>query len=183
MVNTAPSIHHWQAGDSMNAMRMNEIRDQIEWMQNPPMVHVGRRLTTQSFSGGTGVAVKVSFDTVFNSYDPYGFFNAGTPDQLTITVAGWYSCEITTSWAGTATDSRLIMYLYKNGTGANDVMLRHDQGSLPNGANTMRKESQLFFNVGDVIYMMAYADASFTPVLAASNDAECSQLRIRWVSN
>src|SRR4051812_26048109 len=89
---TVPTVHHWLAGDEFNADRMNEIGTAIAWIRNPPMVHVARKNTGQSIS--TNIWTKLSFDTLYNSFDPYDFWDSGTPDQLIIREPGWYSFEI-----------------------------------------------------------------------------------------
>ncbi len=178
---SVPDIHHWLAGDDFNATRMNEIRDQINWLRNPPTVHVARSITTQTIPFQTWT--KVSFDTVVNSYDPYVFFDAGTPDRITITQAGWYTCEIVCSMSSTFNDSRMIMGLYKNGFTTNELLLRYDQTTLPNTGNiNMRKETTLFFNVGDWMHLGLYTDDTANRVSANTSAAESSQLRVRWVS-
>jgi hypothetical protein len=176
-----PDVHHWLAGDDFNAQRMNEIGTAIDWIRNPPMVHVARKLTGQSISP-LNTWVKISFDTVYNSYDPYGFFNAGTPDQLTVQVPGWYMCEIQFS-GSISTDTRIIIGLYKNGFTANELLFRYDQTTLPTGNNiNIRKASTLFFNVGDILYSAVHCQAA-TFTTAVASDAELCGLRLRWVSN
>ena len=176
-----PPVHHWLAGDDFNADRMNEIGDSINWIRNAPMTHVARRSTGQSI-GVANTWTKISFDTVFNSYDPYDFFDAGTPDQLTITEAGWYSFEISFSGVIT-TDTRIIIGLFKNGFTTNELLFRYDQTTLPTGNNiNIRKESSLFFNAGDWLHYGVHCQAA-TFTTAITSDADCCALRIRWVSN
>jgi hypothetical protein len=177
---SVPEVHHWLAGDEFNANRMNEVGDLINWITNPPMVHVSRQSTGQVIPSNTWT--KISFDTVVNSYDPYDFYDSGTPDQLTIREAGWYTCELSFS-AVITVDSRVIMGLYKNGFTSNELLLRYDQTTLPTGNSiNFRKESTLFFNVGDWMYYGVLCDASgFTTTVTSS--AEVCGLRIRWVSN
>jgi len=177
---SVPNVHHWLAGEEFNATRMNEIGNLIKWIRNPPMVHVARRTTGQAITSNTWT--KISFDTVFNSYDPYTFFDAGSPDKITVTEPGWYSCEIRIAMS-TATDTRIIMGLYKNGFTSNELLLRYDQPTVPTTPNnTMRKETTLFFNAGDWMHLGIMCDgASFTT--ANPSDGECCALRVRWVSN
>lgn len=178
MADGVPAVHHWLAGDEFNAERMNEVAAAIDWIRNPPMVHVTRKLTGQSIPSGTWT--KISFDTVVNGYDPYDFWQPGSPDQLTVTVPGWYSCEIQFSGVITV-DNRIIIGLYKNGFTSNELLFRYDQTTLPTGNNiNIRKENTLFFNAGDVIYSAVISTAFTT---AITSDAELCGLRIRWVSN
>jgi hypothetical protein len=176
-----PNVHNWLAGDEFNAVRMGEISDAIQWLRNPPMVHVARRTTTQAIPSNTWT--KISFNTLVNSYDPYGFWNAGTPDLITITEPGWYTCEVQLSFVGTATDTRIILGLYKNGFTSNELLLRADQVTLPNSGNqNMRKETTLFFNVGDWMHFGIFCDGAALNT-AVTSDAESCGLRVRWVSN
>lgn len=175
-----PEIHHWLAGDAVNAIRMNEIGDQIKFMMNPPLVHVARRLTQQAVAG-TSYA-KVSFDTVIS--DPYGMFDAGTPDQVMVTVPGWYSCEIVVAWASFgAVDTRVIMALNKNDFSDDGRLIRYDQETLPATGMTMRKEAQLFFNVGDTAFLNVQKSNATTQNLSIASAAESCQLRMRWISS
>jgi hypothetical protein len=187
---TVPAVHHWYAGDMWNATRMNEITNQINWMQNPPMVHLRRRTTTQSIPSAAWT--KVSFDTVVNSYDPYDMYDSATdPTMVVFTEPGWYSCEIYSSWVNWgATDGCVVMGLMKNNfgptPGSNGTLLRSDRRTQPSqGTNiVMRAEATFFFNVGDFVFMGAYnSDTGSAHSLANTSDAECSGLRIRWVSN
>jgi len=178
---TIPNIHTWLAGDEFNAMRMNEVADAIAFLQNPPMVHVGRRLTTQSIP--SSVWTKITFDTVYNGYDPYGMWDSGTPDQITIVEPGWYSCEVHLSLAATSTDTRVILGLYKNGLGSDDLLLRYDQTTPPSGGNqNLRRETTLFMNAGDFLHAACWLN-SLSLNSQITSDAESSGLRVRWVSN
>lgn len=178
---TVPGIHTWQAGDEFNAERMNEIADALEFMRNPPMIHVARRLTTQSIPINTWTTVQL--DYVFNSYDPTGMWNPATPDRVTVTQPGWYTCEMTIAVNGTATDTRLVGGLYKNGFTGTEFMMRYDQTTAPNSGNQVfRKEMTLFFNVGDYARIGIFSDGvALTSQI--TNDSESSGLRLRWVSN
>lgn len=180
---SVPEIHHWLAGDSWNADRLNEVKTQIDWLRNPPMVHLRRR-ATQSITGGTSVWTKVIFDTIVA--DPYGFYDAGTPDTVTVTEPGWYSCEIYCSWQSFgAVDARVIMGLYKNEFVNVGLLLRNDKGTQPSASSNinMRKEGTYFFNVGDFIHLGVYHDDPSSKSLANTSDAESTGLRMRWVSN
>lgn len=179
---SVPVVHRWLAGDEFNAARMNEVAAAIEWLRNPPTVHLLRRSTAQ-----TGIVAttwtKLTFDTVVNSYDPWDFYDALSPDTITIKEPGWYSIEMQFSLQGTATDGRVVMGLYKNGFALTDILMRYDQNTLPNSGNiNNRKETTLFFNVGDIIYYGIYVDG-FTASTAITSDAECCGMRVRWVSN
>lgn len=177
---SVPAVHHWLAGDEFNATRMNEVANAIEWLRNPPMVHVARRSTGQAITANAWNLL--SFDTLYNSYDPYGIWDVGNPGYLTFTEAGWYTCELQFS-AAISVDSRLIIGLFKNGTGAGDALFRYDQTTLPSGSNVnIRKEGSLFFNVGDSVYYGIYCDATAITT-AVLSDAETCSLRVRWVSN
>lgn len=180
---SVPPIHHWLGGDELNASRMNEIKDSIDFLRNPPMVHVRRRNSSFGFTAASGSWFAVSFDTLVNSYDPYGMWNVSQNAQLTIQVPGWYSCEMVTHWAGTAQDVRYLQVIGKNGITFDDMILRHDQESLPNSSVAARKESLLFLNEGDFIQLAVSTEGTGTFNLTALSDSECTQLRIRWVSN
>lgn len=175
-----PNLHHWKAGDEVSAMRMNEIKAQIDFLRNPPMCHVARRLTNQGAAvGGTAVI----FDTAF--YDPYEMWDAGSPDHITVTVPGWYTYEGVITMTNAAISTTVMVNVYKNGQGTDDLILRWDQQGLQNlgGDMNMRKESTMFLNVGDVVYLHGYYGNGSGRSLVATSDYQCPQLRIRWVSN
>lgn len=180
---TAPPIHHWLGGDDMNADRMNEIKDSIDFLRNPPTIHVRRRNSNFTFTAASGSYFSIPWDTVVNSYDPYGMWNAGTPTLLTIQVPGWYACEMVGYWAGTTQDVRFIHMLGKNGNDLGDFILRHDQRSLPNSSTGVRKESFLYLNEGDTIEMSVSTEGTGTFTISAVSDSECAQVRLRWISN
>lgn len=180
---TAPQIHHWLGGDEVNAARMNEIKTSIDFLRNPPMAHVRRRNSSFTFTASSGTYFTVGFDTLVNSYDPYGMWNAGSPDRLTVQIPGWYSCEMVTHWGGTAQDLRYLQVLAKNGMSFDDMILRHDQKSLPNSSTAVRKEGMLYLNQGDNIFLGVSNEGSGSFSLTAASDSECTQLRIRWISN
>jgi hypothetical protein len=178
-----PSIHRWLAGDEVNAVRANEIKDLIDFLRNPPTVHVRRRLSNFAFTAASGSYFTVTFDTLVNSYDPYGMWDVGATDRLTIKVPGWYSCEMVTAWVGTAQNLRYTQVLAKNGMTFDDMILRHDQTTLPNSTTVVRKESMLYLNEGDNIRLGVSTEGTGTFTLTTANDSESPQLRIRWVSN
>lgn len=180
---SSPPIHHWLGGDELNATRMNEIKDSIDFLRNPPTVHVRRRNSNFAFTASSGIYFAVPFDTLVSNYDPYGMWDPVQNAQLTIQVPGWYSCEMVTYWAGTAQDVRLLQVLGKNGITFDDMILRHDQTSLPNSNTAVRKESLLYFNEGDYIQLAVSTEGTGTFTLNATSDSECPQLRLRWVSN
>lgn len=179
MAFSVPAIHTWSAGDDMNAARMNEIKTSIDFLRNPPMVHVGRTLTTQAATVGT--FTKTSFDTLYNSYDPYGMWNAGTPTALTCTIPGWYTIEAVMCLSNNATDTRIQMVFYKN----TEIAMRWDQQGIQNlaGSINMRKESTIFLNVGDQVFLGAGYNTGAARTMNVDSTTECPQLRIRWVSN
>lgn len=176
-----PSTHHWLAGDEMNADRMNEIRDSINWLRNPPVVQVRRRLTTQ-----TGFVAnawkKIEFDQAV--YDPYTMFDISVPDRITATVPGWYSYEAVISMNGTGTACRCILGVYRNGFTTDEHILRYDVDNAPSSGNiNIRKESTIFLNTGDWLHLAFYhVCSSESRISQITNDSECSQLRVRWVS-
>lgn len=187
---TVPSIHHWLAGDAWNAARLNEVADTVSWLQNPPTIEVRRRTTTQAISGQSWT--KVSFDTLVSSYDPYDMWDVGTPTQITFAEPGWYSCEIYTTWSNfAAVDTRVIMALSKNDFGSGlsggaGLVLRADQDTQTAGSGQnlcLRKEATFFFNSGDFVFLGVYQEDTSSHNLANTSDAECSGVRIRWVSN
>lgn len=181
MADTAPPIHNWLAGDDFNADRMNEIGDQITFLRNPPMVHVARTITSQTLGQGWNF---ISFDTVVNSYDPYGMFDSGSPDRISGQVAGWYTVEAQMSLNQTSNEGRLILGVYKNGTGGNNLQLRSDVQNFPGaGAVAWTKEFMVFLNVGDWLQLghWFFMDTSRTTISGSVFDR--SRLRARWVSN
>lgn len=180
---TAPTVHHWRGGDEMNAMRMNEVTDSIDFLRNPPMAHLRRRNTNFAFTAASGSFFTITFDTLVNSYDPYGMWDPLFADRLTVQVPGWYSCEMVTQWAGTAQDVRLLQVIAKNEMTFDGMILRHDQASLPNSATSVRKESMLYLNQGDAIFLGVSTEGTGTFTQNATSDSECPQLRIRWISN
>jgi hypothetical protein len=177
---TIPPVHHWTAGEAMNDERMNEVTDAINWIRNPPMVHVSRQLTNQSIAVTTWTSV--SFDTLDNNYDPYGMFDPGTPTQITCTVPGWYMVEGVMIMDNTpAVNARLTMALWKAST---EMILRYDQQALDaiGGNVNFRKEASMFLNVGDTVQLRAHISAGARNMLA-NGAAEHPQMRLRWVSN
>ena len=178
---TVPPVHSWLAGDEMNAMRMNEIKDQIDFLRNPPMVHVARLNTAQTLTNTWNF---ISFDTVVNSYDPYTMWDSGNPDQLTCTIAGWYWVQGQFAISSTATDERLILGVYKNGKNSGtDVEMRSDVQNAPaHGSNTWSKEFHVYLDEGDWIHLGVHieTDASRTTTLGGVSD--CCRMRMRWVS-
>jgi len=180
MSSIVPPIHHWSAGDAMNAERMNEIANQIDFLRNPPMVHVGR-VATQTLA--TAIWNKVLFDTL-HSNDPYEMWDAGTPDRITCTVPGWYTVEGVITLSATATAGRVILGVYKNGFTTNELQLRHDQENSPSGGNVnARKEFKIFLNVDDWLHLGIQYDDAATRTSATFGTWEHSQLRARWTSN
>lgn len=176
-----PVTHHWLAGEDMNADRMNEVAAAIEFLRNPPMIHVRRRLTAQSLTGS--VWNKISFDQVVNSYDPTGMFDAGTPDRVTAQVPGWYSYEARISVVGTATTTRVILGTYRNGFSSDQHILRADMENAPSAGNiNIRRDSTIFLNAGDWLHLAFFADNAETRTTSTFSDAESSGLRVRWVS-
>jgi hypothetical protein len=185
---SVPTIRHWLAGDKWNAENLNEIGDQINWLKNPPMIHLRRRNTVQTITGGTNVWTKVRFDTLVNNYNPFEFTIdlASAPDILFVQEPGWYSCEIYTAWQSFgAVDTRVIMGLFKNTFDNQGLLLRNDTNTQPSVSTNinMHKEGTFFFNVGDFVHLGVYHDdSSLTHNLANTSDAESSGLRMRWVS-
>jgi hypothetical protein len=176
-----PNVHHWKAGDEVSALRMNEIKDQINFLRNPPACHVARRLSNQSIAAAGGHVVV--FDTAF--YDPYEMWDPGDPDHITVTVPGWYTYEGVIQMTNAAVDTRVMVNVYKNSTGGDDLIMRWDQQGLQNlGGNiNMRKESTMFLNVGDTVILSGYYLSGSGRSLVATDDYLCPNLRIRWVSN
>lgn len=176
---TVPAVHHWRAGDEMNATRMTELANAIEWLRNPAMVRVARTLSTQAIAINTWTSI--SFDTVVNSYDPWGFFNAATPTQVTCPVPGWYMVEVSLTWeTAPNVDSRLVMGVWKQSA---ETLLRWDQQGLPNvgGDANMRKEVAIFLNVGDTVQLRAHVNAGARNIVNSPDGG--ATMRLRWVSN
>jgi hypothetical protein len=173
---SVPTIHRWLAGDEANAVRFNEIRDQINFLRNPPMAHVQQRVSTQTFNTPPVAWQTMTFDTLVNSYDPYDMWDPAAPDRLTITVPGWYNCEIAVSVVQTTFDGRAIMSIWKSGDG---TILRYDQQNA--GTDTMRQDVEIFFNEGDYIQLRVLFDDTGRTTNITSF-AQSSQMRVRWVS-
>jgi hypothetical protein len=175
-----PVTHHWLAGDEMNADRMNEVRDAIEFLRNPPAVHVRRRLTAQT--GITGTWTKILFDQVV--YDPYGMFDSGNSDRITATIPGWYTYEGVISLNPTSTSCRVLLGVFRNGLTDDEHLLRYDVDNAPSAGNVdIRKESTIFLNVGDFLHLAVnHGCAAETRTSQISSDAQSSQLRVRWIS-
>lgn len=181
MAFSVPTVHNWLAGDEINAVRMNEIAAQIDFVRNPPMAHVGRASSTQNLSGATWN--KIVFDTL-HSTDPYEMWDAGATDRLTCTIPGWYSVEGVITVSSTANEGAVVLGIYKNGFTANEFQLRHDQQNAPSsGAVNIRKEFRVFLNVDDWIHLGEYHTDAVTRTSATVGTWEHSQLRMRWVSN
>jgi hypothetical protein len=179
-----PKPRYWLAGEGMIADKANEITDLINFLRNPPTVHVRRQNSTFTFTGNSGTWAKLTFDTLVNSYDPYGMWDSGATDRITIQVPGWYSCEMTTGWAGTTQDVRFLQGIYKNGTSlADDMILRYDQRSLPNNTTNIRRASTLFLNEGDFLHLLVYTEGTGTFTISANSAAEAAALHVRWVSS
>lgn len=180
MVNS-PDVHYWLAGDEMNAVRANEIKAQIDWLRNPPMVHVTRLSTAQTLTGNWNI---ISFDTLVNSYDPYEMWDIGTPDVITAQVAGWYYVLTRFALNATATEARLQMGVFKNGTDSlTNIEMRSDNQNTPSqGSNTHSKAFHVYCNKGDVLRMGVGIenDASRTTTIASLSDS-CIMM-VRWCS-
>lgn len=175
-----PIVHHWKAGDDMNAERMQEIKSVIDFLRNPPTVRVMRLSTTQAMT--VNGRTTVVFDTLYNSYDPYGMWNVSASDRITCQVAGWYAVEGVLSMNNTAAvQSRLQLELWRNNT---DMLLRWDQEALPavGGNINIRKESFMFLNFGDYVQLKAWNTAGTRNLMNVSF-AESPQIRARWFSN
>lgn len=173
----SPPIHHWLGGDELNADRMNEIKDSIDFLRNPPMAHVRRRLSNQTIVTNTWHSV--AWDEAVS--DSYSTWSEAT-FSLKIAVPGWYSCEMVIAWGGTATDTRFVNAISKNGITEDDILLRYDQRSLPATTTVVRKENIVFFNEGDDVRCMVLANGGTSYTLLAASDVICPQLRIRWIS-
>lgn len=177
---TVPIVHHWKAGDDMNAERMQEIKDVIDFLRDPPTVRVMRLGSTQAMT--VNGRTTATLDTLYNSYDPYGMWNVSAPDRITCQVAGWYAVEGVLCMDNTAAvQSRLQLELWKNNT---DMLLRWDQEALPaTGGNiNIRKESFMFLNFGDFVQLKAWNSAGARNFVNGSF-AESPQIRARWFSN
>lgn len=181
-MSSVPDIHHWLAGEDMNADRMNEIKASIDFLRNPPMVHVTRQTTAQNLVSGWN---SISFDTVVNSYDPYTMFDAAQPTKVFSQVPGWYQILGGYSINGTSTEERQILGLYKNGFTADELQMRSDVQNFPSFGNaTWTKEFTVFLNTGDWMQLGVWFDndASRTTSTASSTGELC-RLRMRWVSS
>lgn len=173
---TSPPIHHWNAGDPVSAIRMNEIKASIDWLRNPPMTYVqylGAPITLPT------TWTKIPFDTEVS--DDYDMWDSGTPDEITVTIAGWYAVESVISVTANATDSKLTVAIWKNNA---EVMFRFDQQGLPSvgGNSNIRKEATMFLNVGDQIELYATVSAGARQIVSGGSN-ECPTLRMRWVSD
>lgn len=182
MAFTVPPIHRWYAGDRMASIRMDEIKDQIDFLRNPPTVHVARTLTTQAVAQST--FTKVNFDTLVNSYDPYEMWDAGAPDRLTCTIAGWYQVEGQISVSGSGSEGLVELTVYKNGGLATDAQLRSDVQNFPSmGTVNISKETTIFLNVDDWLHLYIWQSADVSKTTTAGSASERCRLRLKWVSN
>jgi hypothetical protein len=178
MAVTSPPIHHWFAGDPVSAERMNEIKASIDWLRNPPLLHLQR--TGSSIALAVTTWTSIPFDTVLA--DNYDMWDAGTPDTVTVTVPGWYTVEGVLRFQNTAVDSRLTLGVWKQA--GTELILRYDQQGLDGtgGDINMRKESTMFLNVGDTITLEAHTNAGARNLVVGTN-GECPTLKMRWVSD
>lgn len=177
MAFTSPPIHHWQAGDEMNAVRMNEIVDSINWLRDPPLVDV-QRLTSGNQSLPASTWTTITFDT--ENVDSYGMYDPTAPTLVTVTVPGWYAVEIVMCMSNTANNARVSMGAWKQ---SSELILRWDQQGLQNisGNINMRKEGTMFLNTGDTLQLRAFASDARNIVV--NNASESPRMRMRWVSN
>lgn len=179
---SAPDVHHWRAGDDMSALRMNEIKTAIDFIRNPPFAHIRRRTTTQSLTGAAWN--KVVFDQLANSYDPYGMWDAGATDRLTIEVPGWYIVQGGISFTGSSVNTNTALGISKNGFATTDRLLRFDQQNTPSvGQVDIHKETMMFLNTGDFVHLGIFLGDAAARTTMNTSDADCPQLKVRWVSN
>lgn len=176
-----PDVHYWFAGDEMNAERMNEIKEQIDFLRNPPMVHVTRISTTQTLTGAAWSFI--NFDTVVNNYDPYNMWDVSDPDAVYATIAGWYVAQAQFSLNQTSTDARLILGVYRNGTAATDLEMRSDVQNFPGfGTNTWTKEFHVYMNEGDWVHLGVWFDGDATRTTTTGSVSDACRMRLRWCS-
>lgn len=177
---SVPELHHWLAGEDMSATRMNEIKAQIDFLRNPPMVHVARN-AAQTLSSGWNA---ISFDTVLNGYDPYDMWDISDPSAVYSRVPGWYSVEGQFSLNGTATDERLILGVYKNSFATSEIQMRSDVQNFPSFGNAnLSKEFTVFLNEGDFLYLGVWFDVDATRTTGTTTPSEICRFRLRWVSS
>lgn len=171
-----PDVHHWLAGEEMNADRFNEVKAAIDFLRDPPLCHVMRNNSNQTLTANAWT--KISFDTAVA--DPYGMWSAGSPDVITCQVPGWYTVEMVCSWSASATDERLLGGVFKNTfTALDDVYLRADFRNAASSASPIRREGWLFLNVGDPVYLGQHCPSARTTLVSAPNQP---RLRLRWIS-
>lgn len=177
-----PPVHYWLAGDAMTAVRMNEIKAQIDWLRNPPVVHVARLLTAQTGLLDDDYTI-ITFDTVVNSYDPYDMWDAGDPTKVTAPVSGWYTVFAQYAIAGSAVEGRNVLGVFKNGSDvATNLEMRSDnQNQLSQGSNVYSKEGLMYLNEGDYVLLGVFQqDAGRSTVITALG--ESCNMRVRWAS-
>lgn len=183
MTTPVPPIHYWNAGDDMNASRMNEIADTINWMRDTPMVHVGRTLTNQATSASSALNT-ASFDTLFNSYDPYDMWDPAAPTVVTAQVSGWYDIEYGMVLSLDANAGRVSTGVFRNGDTANTID-RCDMITAPNlGGNLgLRRNTVNFLTAGDTLSMQVIYNTTVARNLLAVSASECPRLRLKWISS
>jgi hypothetical protein len=173
----APPVHYWKAGDAMNAEVLNEIGTAIDWLTDPPLVHV--TMITGSITLPVATWTNVAFTTAIS--DPYDMWDIGTPDTITVNVPGWYTVEgaLCLSNVG-GTDAKITMGVWKQNA---EIILRWDQQTINNNGNVnIHKETTMFLNTGDTLVLKAYASAGARNIIT-NGSSESPQLRMRWVSN
>jgi hypothetical protein len=174
---TAPSVHYWKAGDGVNAEIMNEVQQGIEWFRNPPLVHV--TMASGSIALPATSWTSVTFTTAIS--DAYDMWDISDPDNINVTVPGWYTVEATISVSNVAaTDARLTMALYKQNA---ELILRWDQQVNGNNGNiNIHKETTMFLNTGDTLQLKVHVNAGARNIVTNGTN-EAPQIRMRWVSN
>lgn len=174
---TAPGVHYWKAGDSMNAEIVNEVQRGIEWFRNPPLVHV--TMTSGSIALPTTTWTSVAYTTAIS--DPYDMWDVSTPDVINVNVPGWYTAEAVVCVSNVAaTDARLTVGLWKQGS---ELVLRWDQQVNGNNGNiNVHKETTMFLNAGDTLVTRVHINAGARNIVT-NGSSEAPQIRMRWVSN
>jgi hypothetical protein len=177
MATNAPAVHYWKAGDGLNAERLNEAADSINWYTDPPLVHV--TMTSGSIALPVTTWTPVAFTNAIS--DPYDMWDIGTPDTITVNVPGWYTVEIVMCVSNVvATDARLALAIWKQNA---ENLLRWDQQTNGNNGNVnVHKETTMFLNVGDTILLKAHVSAGARNIITNGSN-ESPQIRMRWISN
>jgi hypothetical protein len=131
---SVPTVRTWEDYPSPNSLLTyaeygQSIFDVIDFLMNPPIVHV---MAQGSTTIATGATVAISFNKVI--VDTHGFFNSSNPTRITPTIPGWYKGWGGVSFAPNATSN----------AGVRRMLVRHSTDAF-----VMRRDSRAPVNTGD----------------------------------